>query len=155
MNQRPCLNYVTCSSNFIQYHWMVLGTQKFQHHPMQPSKACEWIQDTLYVAVKYTDWKLNQHVNPFQQGLPVIHFCSFWKGRRSVLKDCCAIADNTVLPPETVVPPFTLYSGSPGKCSYSLVEYDWCKLYPPFLPYSQRKVGIYINGFVYATKEPK
>ena len=112
--------YVTCSSNFIQCHWMVLGTQEFQHHPMPPSKACKWwIQYTLYFALKYTDWKLNQRVNPFQQGLPEIHFCSFWKGRRSVLKDCCAIADNTVLPPETVVPPFTLYSGSPGKCSYS------------------------------------
>ena len=31
-----------------------------------------------------------------------------------MLKDCCAIADNTVLAPETVVPPFTLFSGSPG-----------------------------------------
>ena len=36
------------------------------------------------------------------------------QGRRCVLKDCCAVADNAVLPPETVVPPFTLYSGSPG-----------------------------------------
>ena len=36
------------------------------------------------------------------------------QGRRCVLKDCCAIADNTVLPPETVVPPFTMFSGSPG-----------------------------------------
>lgn len=48
-------------------------------------------------------------------------WCLF-KGRRSVLKDCCAIADNTVLPPETVVPPFTLYSGSPGmspNCLYN------------------------------------
>ena len=43
-----------------------------------------------------------------------------FKGRRSVLKDCCAIADNTVLPPETVVPPFTLYSGSPGKSLFCL-----------------------------------
>ena len=32
-----------------------------------------------------------------------------------MLKDCCAIADNTVLAPETVVPPFTLFSGSPGE----------------------------------------
>ena len=36
------------------------------------------------------------------------------QGRRCVLKDCCAVADNAVLPPETVVPPFTLYAGSPG-----------------------------------------
>ncbi|XP_046551709.1 dynactin subunit 5-like [Haliotis rubra] len=43
-------------------------------------------------------------------------------GRRSVLKDCCAIADNTVLPPETVVPSFTVFSGSPGKCNGELPE---------------------------------
>ena len=36
------------------------------------------------------------------------------QGRKCVLKDCCAIADNTYLPPETVVPPFTLVAGSPG-----------------------------------------
>jgi len=36
------------------------------------------------------------------------------QGRRCVLKDCSAVADNTVLPPETVVPSFTLYAGSPG-----------------------------------------
>ncbi len=31
-----------------------------------------------------------------------------------MLKDCCVIADNAVLPPETVVPPFTVMAGSPG-----------------------------------------
>jgi hypothetical protein len=36
------------------------------------------------------------------------------QGRRCILKDCCAIADNTVLAPETVVPPFTLFGGNPG-----------------------------------------
>ncbi|XP_040568725.1 dynactin subunit 5 isoform X2 [Lepeophtheirus salmonis] len=36
-------------------------------------------------------------------------------GRRSILKSCCMIEDNTILPPETVVPSFTRYSGSPGK----------------------------------------
>ena len=35
-------------------------------------------------------------------------------GRRCVLKDCCALADNTVLAPETTVPSFAYYSGSPG-----------------------------------------
>ncbi|XP_037596517.1 dynactin subunit 5 isoform X2 [Cebus imitator] len=37
------------------------------------------------------------------------------KGRRCVLKDCCKILDNTVLPPETVVPPFTVFSGCPAE----------------------------------------
>ena len=37
-----------------------------------------------------------------------------FQGRRCVLKDCCAIADDAVLPPETVVPSFTYYAGSPG-----------------------------------------
>ena len=35
-------------------------------------------------------------------------------GRRCVLKDCCVIEDNSVLSPETVVPTFARYSGSPG-----------------------------------------
>jgi len=36
-------------------------------------------------------------------------------GRRCVLKDCCVIEDNSVLSPETVVPTFARYSGSPAK----------------------------------------
>ncbi len=32
------------------------------------------------------------------------------------------IADDTVLPPETVVSPFTVYSGSPGHCIEELPE---------------------------------
>lgn len=35
-------------------------------------------------------------------------------GRRCVLKDCCMIEDNTVLAPETVVPTFSRYGGSPA-----------------------------------------
>ncbi|XP_065220090.1 dynactin subunit 5 [Planococcus citri] len=35
-------------------------------------------------------------------------------GRRCILKDCSMIADGTVLPPETVVPSFARYGGSPG-----------------------------------------
>uniref|UniRef100_A0A8C7K3Q5 Dynactin subunit 5 n=1 Tax=Oncorhynchus kisutch TaxID=8019 RepID=A0A8C7K3Q5_ONCKI len=47
--------------------------------------------------------------------------CVF-QGRRCVLKDCCKILDNTVLPPETVVPPFTVFSGCPGLFSGELPE---------------------------------
>lgn len=32
------------------------------------------------------------------------------------------VADNTVLPPETVVPPFAVYSGSPGTHTADLPE---------------------------------
>ncbi|KAI5694764.1 hypothetical protein M8J76_006388 [Diaphorina citri] len=35
-------------------------------------------------------------------------------GRRSILKDCCYIADNSVIPPETTVPSFSKYAGSPA-----------------------------------------
>lgn len=35
-------------------------------------------------------------------------------GRHSVLKSCCAIADNTIVPPGTTVPCFSVVGGSPG-----------------------------------------
>ncbi len=35
-------------------------------------------------------------------------------GRRSILKDACAIADDAVLAADTVVPPFAVMAGSPG-----------------------------------------
>ena len=31
-----------------------------------------------------------------------------------ILKDCCRVEDNVVLAPDTVVPLFTVFSGSPG-----------------------------------------
>ncbi|GFW41307.1 dynactin subunit 5 [Trichonephila clavipes] len=43
-------------------------------------------------------------------------------GRRCVLKDCCMIADNSVLSQETVVPAFSMYSGSPGMYTKELPE---------------------------------
>jgi dynactin-5 len=36
------------------------------------------------------------------------------QSRSCILKDCCRIEDGTVLPPETVVAPFTVFGGSPG-----------------------------------------
>uniref|UniRef100_A0A8C4K584 Dynactin subunit 5 n=1 Tax=Dromaius novaehollandiae TaxID=8790 RepID=A0A8C4K584_DRONO len=45
------------------------------------------------------------------------------KNTRCVLKDCCKILDNTVLPPETVVPPFTVFSGCPGKLPLIVLVY--------------------------------
>lgn len=43
-------------------------------------------------------------------------------GRHSILKSCCAIADNTVLPPGTIVPCFSIVSGSPGEVTGELPE---------------------------------
>ncbi len=39
-----------------------------------------------------------------------------------MLKDCCAIAPGTVLPPDTVVPPFTRFAGNPGRLVGELSE---------------------------------
>lgn len=47
------------------------------------------------------------------------------QGRRCVLKDCCKILDNTVLPPETVVPPFTVFSGCPGQPHSTSTLWTW------------------------------
>lgn len=49
-------------------------------------------------------------------------FCHFFKGKGSVLKDCCLIEDNTFLPPDTIVPPFTVFSGSPAKHTENLPD---------------------------------
>ncbi|XP_034949357.1 dynactin subunit 5 [Chelonus insularis] len=35
-------------------------------------------------------------------------------GRRCILKECCYIEDGAVIPPETIVPSFTKFSGSPA-----------------------------------------
>ncbi|KAJ5069451.1 dynactin subunit 5 [Anaeramoeba ignava] len=36
-------------------------------------------------------------------------------GRGAILSDCCQILDNTIIPPNTVISPFEIYSGIPGK----------------------------------------
>lgn len=43
-------------------------------------------------------------------------------GRRSILKDCCYIEDGAVVPPETIVPSFTRFAGSPAVCVEDLPE---------------------------------
>ncbi|KAI4493035.1 hypothetical protein M0802_009747 [Mischocyttarus mexicanus] len=43
-------------------------------------------------------------------------------GRRSILKDCCYIEDGAVVPPETIVPSFTRFSGNPAVCIEDLPE---------------------------------
>lgn len=37
------------------------------------------------------------------------------QGKFTIIKDCAKIADNTVIPPNTVVPALALFAGSPGQ----------------------------------------
>lgn len=46
---------------------------------------------------------------------------SHWRqGKFTIIKDCAKIADNTIIPPNTVVPALSLFSGSPGTWNASL-----------------------------------
>lgn len=52
---------------------------------------------------------------------PTCNTCTIWKtnvwfeGKFTIIKDCVKIADNTVIPPNTVIPTLALFGGSPGK----------------------------------------
>lgn len=66
-----------------------------------------------------------------------------FKGRRCVLKDCCYIADNAVLPPETTVPAFAHIAGSPGvtigelpECTLDLMMEYTKSYYQHFVPHA-------------------
>lgn len=37
------------------------------------------------------------------------------QGKFTIIKDCAKIADNTIVPPNTVVPALAYFAGSPGK----------------------------------------
>lgn len=37
------------------------------------------------------------------------------QGKFTIIKDCAKIADNTIIPPNTVIPALTLFAGSPGE----------------------------------------
>jgi dynactin 5 len=36
------------------------------------------------------------------------------QGKFTIIKDCAKITDNTIVPPNTVIPALALFSGSPG-----------------------------------------
>ena len=37
------------------------------------------------------------------------------QGKFAIIKDCAKIADNTIVPPNTVIPALALFAGSPGQ----------------------------------------
>lgn len=39
---------------------------------------------------------------------------SIHQGKFTIIKDCAKIADNTIVPPNTVIPALALFAGSPG-----------------------------------------
>jgi dynactin 5 len=38
-----------------------------------------------------------------------------YQGKFTIIKDCAKVADNTFVPPNTVIPALSLFAGSPGK----------------------------------------
>jgi dynactin-5 len=44
----------------------------------------------------------------------ILNVRNLLQGKFTIIKDCAKIADNTILPPNTVVPALSLFSGSPG-----------------------------------------
>lgn len=47
------------------------------------------------------------------------------KGKFTIIKDCAKIADNTIVPPNTVIPAMALFSGSPGLIMRNTAVYWW------------------------------
>lgn len=45
---------------------------------------------------------------------PLTHYGLLPQGKFTIIKDCAKIADNSIIPPNTVIPALTLFAGSPG-----------------------------------------
>jgi len=52
---------------------------------------------------------------------------TLFQGKFTTIKDCAKIADNTVIPPNTVIPALSLFAGSPG-------QFDFFRCYLQFSP---------------------
>lgn len=57
----------------------------------------------------------------YAAALPLIRVCII-KGKFTIIKDCAKIADNTFVPPNTVIPALSLFAGSPGRFAEDLPE---------------------------------
>jgi dynactin-5 len=45
---------------------------------------------------------------------PLTYYGLLPQGKFTIIKDCAKIADNSIIPPNTVIPALTLFAGSPG-----------------------------------------
>ena len=46
--------------------------------------------------------------------VPLPSHTVYRQGKFTIIKDCAKIADNTIVPPNTVIPALSLFGGSPG-----------------------------------------
>lgn len=52
---------------------------------------------------------------PLHLSLSLTRILLLPQGKFTIIKDCAKIADNTIIPPNTVIPALTLFAGSPGE----------------------------------------
>ena len=57
---------------------------------------------------------VNTLAYPFYLSLLTFAYSLLRQGKFTIIKDCAKIADNSIIPPNTVIPALTLFTGSPG-----------------------------------------
>ena len=67
------------------------------------------------------------------------------QGKFTIIKDCAKIADNTVIPPNTVVPALALFAGSPGACIGTGMSFS--------VPLTDRHSGRFVEDLPESTQE--